>query len=116
MHILVLQDVHDVLDMSIQVNLRVSEMRPLTQTSESRRENLMAGSAQEWRHPLPTPATMPSAMNQYIRRHFSSSLCLPLVIQRIPTKWGVHSAEKITAQVGDVQVLEARTAKSAVGR
>src|SRR5438876_2791299 len=45
-----------------------------------------------------------------------SFLCSPLMVKRMAAEWSMNPAKVITFQIGEIQVLQARTAKRAVSR
>ena len=61
--------VADVGDVGVEIDLHVGEVRPLAQSRQRRRVDLMSGAAQQPGHAPIRPATLEAPVHQQIRRH-----------------------------------------------
>ena len=66
-HVLILEDVHDILDVGLETDFGVSQVRPFAEPRERGRVNLVSPLPQQRGHLLPAPAAVPSGVNKNIR-------------------------------------------------
>lgn len=62
---LVIEDADDVLDMRIEIDRSIKQVRAIGQPSECRREHRMTGCLQQRHHAAPTPGAVPGAVNEH---------------------------------------------------
>jgi hypothetical protein len=75
--ILELQHVHDVLNVSVEIDLWPAKVSALAKAGQRRCVNLVAGLPQARRHLLPAPATEPGTRHEYERGHRLPLAILP---------------------------------------